>query len=882
MKHLLASRALPLLLVSLTLGCTGGSGGGGGASTAAPVTSTAPTGSGGSTSPPPPAPPPPPNLTVDDLADRLEVRSGQVLLTLWKSPLRADLAPLQSGSRPLVAGDPRGALTYMVDQDQRLGRSSLGSLANARTYQVTDVVSWTRTAPEALALHCATDEQVAGVPVTLSLAVSFETDRVLKLVAELSQAQGLLELGHRWRLPLDEQFAGLGEWWDSVRRRGRISAMQPEPVVQVPFYVEEIHFPVPFLLSSRGYGLHVEERHRGHFDLGATSAQEGRFSFKTSRLAWTWMAEPDPRASLERYVARTGRPVLPPEWAFAPHQWRNVVHGEADLYDDTAAMRAHDIPGSVVWIDGPWEAAYNTFQPNQTQFPDFARLIGDLRARGYRTLLWISEHMNFSDDSREMAGMAPNTGGLFEHGRDHGYFMRTGAGGWAPAPWWKGTGAIIDFQNPPARAWWQDLARPLHRLGISGWKVDGGETIEPVGMASLPVFPGVGIAYHSIHGPVTEMGPWRLGYHEAFRELIDQELAGDGVLISRAGCPGDQVNASVVWPGDLWNDFSPWQQGHIGGLPAAVVAGITVGTSGFPHFAPDIGGFKGGTPTKNALIRWAEFGALCSVMQLGGGGNHNPWDFGTFDQQTLEIYRRYARLHTDLFPYLYSYAHEATRRGMPVMRGLYLDFPGEPQAWAEDHEYLLGDWLLVAPVVEDRLERQVWLPPGRWIDWWSGAVHQGPQTLRVSAPLDTIPLFARAGAIVPLLAADVDTLVRDPVQAGIVRAIDRADQLRVLVWPEGSTRFQVHDGTLLEVSEVSGGLDIAISGAPQARSYELTLHPVAGAIAPRNVVGDVAGALPAQPSPQALAAARQGWYRDAATGLVTVKLVTSGERVALR
>ena len=252
-----------------------------------------------------------------------------------------------------------------------------------------------------------------------------------------------------------------------------------------------------------------------------------------------------------------------------------------------------------------------------------------------------------------------------------------------------------------------------------------------------------------------------------------------GFLLCRAGTYGDQVNVSVIWPGDL--DATMW--GHrdvvkdpdgktitaVGGLGPSMVYGLSLGPSGFPFYGSDTGGYRHSPPgpDKQTFMRWFQQTALSTVMQVGTSGNSVPWEFRPekegFDQEVLDTYRIYARLHLRLFPYQWTYAKNLAVDGRPIQRPLGLAHP-ELGIHPSD-TYLFGDHLLVAPViVRDAVSRDVPLPPGRWLDWWDGTAYEGGMTHTVAAPLDRLPLFLASGGIVPMLRPTIDTIspVADP------------------------------------------------------------------------------------------------------------------------
>ena len=256
-------------------------------------------------------------------------------------------------------------------------------------------------------------------------------------------------------------------------------------------------------------------------------------------------------------------------------------------------------------------------------------------------------------------------------------------------------------------------------------------------------------------------------YHQTYREMLE----GDAFLINRAGCYGDQTITSVVWPGDLCANFNyHGEDGHVGGLPAAIIADQTLSSSGYPFFGSDTGGYRHHRPTKEVLLRWVQHTALTPVLQYGGAGeNCNPWDFtlyegdsdgehyvSQYDEETLDIWRQFARLHIRLFPYVYTYAVQATLTGIPVTRPFGMVHPELNQH--PDFQYLYGDSFLVAPIHRSGNQRTVLLPPGIWYDWFTREKYEGPAELLMEVPLERGIVFVREGAIVPMLRPSVDTL----------------------------------------------------------------------------------------------------------------------------
>jgi alpha-D-xyloside xylohydrolase len=281
------------------------------------------------------------------------------------------------------------------------------------------------------------------------------------------------------------------------------------------------------------------------------------------------------------------------------------------------------------------------------------------------------------------------------------------------------------------------------------------------------------------------------------------------------------------------------------------------------------------------MARWSEFAAFSTVMELGGGGvSHNVWDFtvSNFDQELLDIYAKYARLHMTLFPYLYSYVAQNSKDGTPIVRAPGMQYPDDAALAAAPYELFFGEDLLVAPVVEAGAQsRQVTLPAGSWVNYWTHEIVTGPATVSVAAPLDTLPLFVRAGAILPELAPDVDTLApaTDP---SVVTAEMRADQMSIEVFPgDHQTSFELYDGTTF-ISSKPGepGWEFIMDASPVPRTYSVAvLWTLVRPEPPVSVFGDPTFESSKFATQAELDAAPEGWFYDAAAGVVHLKVVTA-------
>ncbi len=581
---------------------------------------------------------------------------------------------------------------------------------------------------------------------------------------------GALRVTESFHLRPDEHLYGLGEKFTPLdKQQQRIVTWTQDAFGSTS---ERAHKNIPFLLSTRGYGVFLDTGARIVWDLGNVSCQSYTLTVHSGALDAYIIYGPDPGAILARYTALTGRASVPPKWTFG------LWISSTGAYRDQDAMQrlidgldAHDFPADVVHIDTWWMRwrKYCDFRWDREAFPDVEGFIADLHARGYRLSLWEHPYISVESD-------------LYEEGCRNGYFVTRPDGdvyvidyglSLAPRPdgvvrvatpetAWNARVAIVDMTNADAVAWFQDLHRPVLRMGADVFKTDFGEDIPEDAVFSDGQ---TGATMHNLYP---------LYYNRAVFEVTQQER-GYGVVWGRAGTAGSQ-RYPICWSGDPAADFDS--------LAGTLRGGLSIGLSGVPFWSHDIGAFRG-MPTPELYVRWAQFGLLSSHSRMHGDSPREPWHFGP---EATSIVRKYVKLRYRLFPYLYSTAHEASRTGLPVIRAMPLAFPDDESTHGHDLQYMLGPWLLVAPVYTSGGTRPVYLPAGRWHDYWTGAAYDGPANLRVDAPLDTLPLFVRGGAIIPMM-ADAKRIPENLVDPLIVELYPHGESDYQLIEDEGVTAF---------------------------------------------------------------------------------------------
>lgn len=403
-------------------------------------------------------------------------------------------------------------------------------------------------------------------------------------------------------------------------------------------------------------------------------------------------------------------------------------------------------------------------------YPDAEALAAELSAQG---LDWHAYFNTFLVDGER----------IFSDAQAGGHFVKNDKG--APylfeGPTFRPTG-LADLSRPETREWVKGFMRKALDQGFKGWMADFGEwlphdAVLASGASALEAHNRYPAEWVKLNAEVTK----------------ERDPSGERLIFfARAGWLGANASAPVVWAGDQRTSFQ-----RDDGLFTVLPMGINLGLAGVSTFGHDISGYQSGTnpvATKELFFRWTSLGALTPVMRTHHGTNPRAnWRFDS-DADSLAHYRRWAKMHVQLFPFFDGLAHEAETRGVPIMRGVFLEAPEDDAAWRISDEYLLGRALLVAPIVDEgATQRAVHLPPGKWISLATSAEAVGPIELTATATVNELPTWLRRGAVVPRLPDRVDTLV--PADAPTVD-LDDVKNERVLWWaPGGEETFVERDGT---------------------------------------------------------------------------------------
>lgn len=478
---------------------------------------------------------------------------------------------------------------------------------------------------------------------------------------------------------------------------------------------EQAYKNVPFYLTNRGYGVLVNDPSHVSFEVGSEAVERVQFSVPGEVLEYFVIAGPTPADVLGRYTALTGRPPIVPAWSYG--LWLSTsfttAYDEATITSFIDEMAARELPVSVFHFDCFWMREFNwcDFEWDARVFPDPDGMLARLHARDLRVCVWINPYI---------AQRSP----LFREAADAGYLVRRADGSvWQWDLWQAGMG-LVDFTNPDAAAWYQEKLRALSAQGVDCFKTDFGERIP------TDVVWADGSDPQRMHNLYTEL------YNRAVHDvLVASRGEGDAVLFARSATAGGQ-SMPVHWGGDSTSTFTSMAETLRGGLSLAM--------SGFAYWSHDIGGFEG-TPDAAVFKRWTAFGLLSSHSRFHGSDSYRvPW---AFDEEAVEVTRRFTHLKMRLMPYLHQLGVDAARTGIPLLRPMALEFPDDPAVAYLDRQYMLGPSLLVAPVMSASGEVEFYLPDGEWTSLLSGEHVTGGRWRRESHGFDTLPLYVRPGAV---------------------------------------------------------------------------------------------------------------------------------------
>ena len=675
------------------------------------------------------------------------------------------------------------------------------------------------------------------------------------------------------RLRDDEHVYGFGEKNGRLDKRGWNLGGYNYAMWNTDTYTHDsstdpLYVSVPFFMVMRqgqAHGIFLDNTWRSFFDVGHDYPGLLTFGANGGDLDYYFINGPNPKRVIERYTALTGRMPLPPLWALGYNQCRYSYYPESRVRLVADEFREEKIPADVMWLDIDYQNNYKPFTWNAARFPDPEKMITDLRAQHFHVVTILDPH------PKAEKGYAP-----YDQGIAGNYFVKKPDGSVFEGPVWPshapqdpGPSVFPDFSNAAARQWWGTLYAGLLDYGISGiWNDMDEPSVFDTPSGTMPVDlvfnsngdPATGAEIHNVYG--------QLMSRATFEGLSRLRPNDRPFVLTRASFAGGQRYAAL-WTGDSTSDWTSLRQS------LSMLLGL--GLSGFPFCGSDIGGFVG-APSGELYTRWLQFGVFCPFMRShsdAGSPSKEPWAFGYHYEA---VNRRAIELRYELLPYIYNVLEQASETGLPALRPLFLEFPDDEHVAAIDDEFLFGADLLVAPVLHEGVtERDVYLPPGTWFDYWTGKSYAGGTTIQMPVTLDSIPIFVRAGGFLfrqPVVQSTAD-MPGNALEVLVAPAKESASDLyeddgQTLAFRDGQClkrHFrQTSNGhrTTIEISAPSG------TYRPAKRNLILQLWTDSK---PRSVLLEVGKPLEriamSELNSDAMTNAPSGWSFDA--GLLTVK-----------
>ncbi|RLF20738.1 MAG: alpha-xylosidase [Thermoprotei archaeon] len=504
---------------------------------------------------------------------------------------------------------------------------------------------------------------------------------------------------------------------------------------------------IPLMVSSKGYGI--------LWDIYSMGVLE----FRGNRLK-VWFEAGDYidyyfiyGPSLDRVIASyrwlTGNAVLLPKYAFGYWQSKERYASQEEIVSVAKMFRERNIPIDVIVQDWRYwgKHGWNAFRFDESVYPDPARMVKEIHDLGIKVIISIwpmfGEETKIYEEAKSLGHLIPNTG-------------------------------LINVFKDESRKWfWKKIEDAFFKLGIDGWWLDATEPeIKPMLVYTtwqhdLVINNERMFKYLNVF-PLLEAR----GIYEGQRGVSNRRV----LILTRSGFAGIQRYGVINWSGDITGDWTTFR--------TQIWAGLNYCLSGLPYWTTDIGGFFSGNPKtegyKELFVRWFEWGTFCPIMRVHGTYYpKEPWRFGSDVEKILV---KYIRLRYRLLPYIYSLAWKVYSEGYTIMRHLVMDFPDDEEALKVDDEYMFGPYILVAPITTpSTYSREVYLPKGIWYDFWSGRKYTGGRYINVSAPLDKIPLFVRAGAILPM------------APPTLRNAMERINSIELRIYPGKDGRFDLYD-----------------------------------------------------------------------------------------
>lgn len=514
-------------------------------------------------------------------------------------------------------------------------------------------------------------------------------------------------------LDVGEYVYGMGERYTPFIKNGQVVEIWNEDGGTAS---EQTYKNVPFYVTNKGYGVFVANPGDVHFETGSEKVERVQFSVETERLDYYIINGSTPKKTVQLYTELTGKPALPPAWSFGLWLTTSFTtsYDEETVTGFIRGMEERKIPLHTFHFDCFWMKGYEwcNFEWDPDTFPDPQGMLRRLKDRGLHICVWINSYIGQKSP-------------LFDEGQKGGYFVKNLDGSVWQCDRWQAGMALVDFTNPQAVGWYESKLDALISMGVDCFKTDFGERI-----------PVTGVQYFDGSDPVKMHNYYTYLYNKTVFKLLEKRLGKNQALVfARSTAAGGQ-KFPVHWGGDSTATYPSMAEELRGGLSLSL--------GGYGFWSHDIGGFEQ-TASADVYKRWCAFGLLSSHSRLHGSTSYRvPW---LFDEEACDVLRTFVRLKCSLMPYLYAQAVKAHEEGIPMMRPMFLEFPEDLTCETLDRQYMLGDSLLVAPVLKESGLVSYYLPKGNWINYFTGEKKVGGTWYQECFDYFHLPLMVRENTV---------------------------------------------------------------------------------------------------------------------------------------
>ncbi len=532
-----------------------------------------------------------------------------------------------------------------------------------------------------------------------------------------------------------EVYYGLGDKPSELNLKGKRFQNWGTDCYGYDYGWDPLYKNIPFyygLHKGIGYGIFFDNTFRTFFDFGNERNAATSFWAHGGEMNYYFIAGPELLDVNKRYAQLTGVADMPALWSLGFQQCKWSYYPESQVRDITTKMREMRVPCDAIYLDIDYMDGFRCFTWDKERFPEPKKMIDDLRDQGFKTMVIIDPGIKKDHDYP-----------VFKEALEKGYFCKRLDGPYAEGKVWPGDCYFPDFTKPEVRDWWADLYKGLiDDLGVAGvWNDMNEPALFEVESKTMPddvMFDYDGhITSHRKAHNVYGMQMARSTYDGVKKHGNNKR----GLIITRSGYSGLQRYSSV-WTGD---NIATWQHVWLANIQCQRLA-----VSGVSFAGSDIGGFIG-HPTPDMFVRWIQlaiFHPFCRVHSSQDDGDQEPWSFG---EEALDLFREAIELRYRMLPYHYTafYQHHST--GVPILRPLSFYDQHDVDTHNRDHEFLCGDHILTSSISKEMAQsKEVYLPQGKWYNYWTDKLENGGQTTTFPLTKSTYPVFIKEGAIIPL------------------------------------------------------------------------------------------------------------------------------------